>query len=713
MERLKKYIISFVLVFMMCVTTASAVMADTFVGVKIHVINVGAGDSILIEYDDANAKKHYALIDGGYASQNMRNKAWDTAYTQSSDIEKKFGEILTQYPTDATQKTTFITDIQKLFEADAALGTASQTDVVRYLNAQGVTTLDYVVGTHPHWDHIGGLCEVATHFTCKNFLWSSGGEAVKNSEETYKNFYQLLQDIVAAKADAANKNEDTTDTTDTQKIDASTTTTEDQSTTKTTGEAQTTDTTKEGTITSQTPSLGDTFTLGDKDDANAPKFTCLTDTKTVWDQDKKLGTNLNNYSLVYRMSYGTRTAIFSGDAEQAAQNAIMAYAKDQNLLSADIYKVSHHGNSNPTHLTSESINDGYTNNNGEGSGNYQFVKAIDPTISLVSCEKDDGPNMKGGSQPTTRTLYDLKGSDVYVTKPWTTNETGQNIVCSVTSTGDMSVSTDNNHGSTPFNDRRFTYTSSDDDVTTHYTTSKVSEETIYDSYTIKDITFGFSGKQIYYKLVNDGSAFTDDNWTAGNSVTVNAPFHGTIYLKGYDRNNNAIIRKTDDLNVIRAVTGLTGISNTTYSASYKTQAVTVYSGSTVLAQNNDYTISYSNNLYPGKATIKVTGINNYAGSVSSSFVIYPHKVTLKTGKSTGKKKLYVKYTKATKVSGYQIAYRKKGSSSWKYKTTSSTSQTITGLSRKKYYYVKIRSYKTISGKKYYSSYSNQKKVKIR
>ena len=36
--------------------------------------------------------------------------------------------------------------------------------VISYLKAQGVTKLDYVIGTHPHSDHIGGLDKVIDTF---------------------------------------------------------------------------------------------------------------------------------------------------------------------------------------------------------------------------------------------------------------------------------------------------------------------------------------------------------------------------------------------------------------------------------------------------------------------------------------------------------------------------------------------------------------------
>lgn len=40
-------------------------------------------------------------------------------------------------------------------------GESDQGDVVvDYLQGQGISTLDYVVATHPHSDHIGGMDEV-------------------------------------------------------------------------------------------------------------------------------------------------------------------------------------------------------------------------------------------------------------------------------------------------------------------------------------------------------------------------------------------------------------------------------------------------------------------------------------------------------------------------------------------------------------------------
>ena len=52
-------------------------------------------------------------------------------------------------------------------------GTAAGGDkVVAHLKSLGVSTIDYVVATHPDADHIGGLLDVFEAFTVKNFVHS-------------------------------------------------------------------------------------------------------------------------------------------------------------------------------------------------------------------------------------------------------------------------------------------------------------------------------------------------------------------------------------------------------------------------------------------------------------------------------------------------------------------------------------------------------------
>ena len=89
--------------------------------------------------------------------------------------------------------------------------------------------------------------------------------------------------------------------------------------------------------------------------------------------------------------------------------------------------------------------------------------------------------------------------------------------------------------------------------------------------------------------------------------------------------------------------------------------------------------------------------------------------TMKVSSLSNKKgkKLYVKWVKNSKSTGYQIEYvtgktRKKVNASAKSK-----SKTISKLKKGKTYYVRIRSYKKVSGTTYYGAWSGKKKVTIK
>ena len=91
---------------------------------------------------------------------------------------------------------------------------------------------------------------------------------------------------------------------------------------------------------------------------------------------------------------------------------------------------------------------------------------------------------------------------------------------------------------------------------------------------------------------------------------------------------------------------------------------------------------------------------------------------IKSAKNAKGKKIVVKWKKNTAGNGYQIQYStsKKFAKGNKTKTISknkTTSYTIKKLKKKKTYYVRIRTYKKVSGKTYYSEWSSVKKVKIK
>lgn len=155
------------------------------------------------------------------------------------------------------------------------------------------------------------------------------------------------------------------------------------------------------------------------------------------------------------------------------------------------------------------------------------------------------------------------------------------------------------------------------------------------------------------------------------------------------------------------------ISNKTYTGKQQRPSLSIKYGGNTLRRDTDYTLSYGTNRSIGKAYIKIIGKGNYMGTTYCYFNIVPKRMAISSAKSGAKKKITVKYKKLSGASGYRIAYRKKGTSKWYYKNTTKTYYTLSKLKSKKYYYVEVRAYKTVSGKKYYGSYSKAKRVKVK
>ena len=97
--------------------------------------------------------------------------------------------------------------------------------------------------------------------------------------------------------------------------------------------------------------------------------------------------------------------------------------------------------------------------------------------------------------------------------------------------------------------------------------------------------------------------------------------------------------------------------------------------------------------------------------------VVPKAMKVKSLKA-GKKSLTVKWKKQSGITGYQIEYstKKDFSSGVKKKTVKSAKKTslkLTKLKAKKKYYVRIRSYKTVKGKKVCSAWSTAKSAKTK
>ena len=84
-----------------------------------------------------------------------------------------------------------------------------------------------------------------------------------------------------------------------------------------------------------------------------------------------------------------------------------------------------------------------------------------------------------------------------------------------------------------------------------------------------------------------------------------------------------------------------------------------------------------------------------------------------------KKTVTLKWTTDKKSTGYQISYstsknfKKSKTKTVTIKNRKTKTRTIKKLKSRKNYYIRIRGYKTVSGKKYYGYWSQVKKVKVK
>ena len=165
-------------------------------------------------------------------------------------------------------------------------------------------------------------------------------------------------------------------------------------------------------------------------------------------------------------------------------------------------------------------------------------------------------------------------------------------------------------------------------------------------------------------------------------------------------------------------TKVSGVKNKTYSGKSQTQKVTVKNSLMTLNSGSEYKISYSGNKSVGTATMKITGTGNYNGTITKTFKINPKGTSLKSVKK-GKKSFKATWKKSSKTwtTGYQVQYstskKFKKAKTYTAKSYKKTKATVKKLKKKKTYYVHMRTYKTVKGKKYYSGWSKVKKVKTK
>ena len=201
---------------------------------------------------------------------------------------------------------------------DAAESYQSE-NIINYLKNLNYQKIDYVIGTHPHTDHIGGLKNIINTFEIGKIYMPK----VVSTTKTYESLLMAIKDknlkINNAKA-----------------------------------------------VTSII-------------DTDALKINILAPNNSTY-------TELNNYSVVTKITYGTTKFLFMGDAEKLSENEI------KENVTADVIKIGHHGSN-----TSSSID---------------FIKKVNAKYGIISVGLNNKYNLP---KEETITNWEKSGTKIYLT----------------------------------------------------------------------------------------------------------------------------------------------------------------------------------------------------------------------------------------------------------------------------------------------------------
>ncbi|MEL7655499.1 MAG: MBL fold metallo-hydrolase [Bacillota bacterium] len=199
--------------------------------------------------------------------------------------------------------------------------------VSQYIRTAGYKKIDYVVATHPHDDHIGGMPEIIKDFDIGSIYMPK----VSNNTASFENLLAEIEHkgykINTAKAGVSILNDDS-------------------------------------------------LTIN-----------IIAPVKSFYD-------DLNNYSAVIRLDYGSTSYLFMGDAEKLSENQIKAD------VDADVLKVGHHGSNY--------------------SSSSSFIKRVSPEYTVISVGQG---NSYG--HPSRETLDTLSANQAAI---YRTDEQGSIII---------------------------------------------------------------------------------------------------------------------------------------------------------------------------------------------------------------------------------------------------------------------------------------------
>ena len=194
--------------------------------------------------------------------------------------------------------------------------------------------------------------------------------------------------------------------------------------------------------------------------------------------------------------------------------------------------------------------------------------------------------------------------------------------------------------------------------------------------------------------------------TKTEAIAKTAHFYKTTTTKATTKKNGSITKKcsacgtSTKSTIYYPKTVTLSTTSYTYDGKAKKPTVTIKDSKGKKIAASNYTVTYqSGRKSVGTYTVTIKFKGNYSGTVKKTFTIKPKATTL-SSVSAKSKGFTVKWKKlTTQTTGYQIQY-----------STSSKFSNAKTVTVKKKYYVRIRTYKTVNGKKIYSAWSKSKAV---
>ena len=118
--------------------------------------------------------------------------AWAAQTLEITVIDVRQGDsILIEFPPSMSGH-------RKTMLIDGGPSRSASNSVVQLLNSKGISTLDFVVLTHPHIDHYAGLIPVLNDFTVKEFWWTGESRGASRGETLSSNSpWRLFEQAMA------------------------------------------------------------------------------------------------------------------------------------------------------------------------------------------------------------------------------------------------------------------------------------------------------------------------------------------------------------------------------------------------------------------------------------------------------------------------------------------------------------------------------------